>query len=105
MIIYMGIFRAIADLFRGKKEEPVPEGGEGKLNLLDEQGESQKQILRDGGWKCYTCGLANPKLTVNCTKCGMGKYESEDLYKADAIRKHGGQKKKREKFGDCEDYR
>lgn len=37
MVIFMGFFRAIADLFKEKEKTPIAEGGDGELNLLDEQ--------------------------------------------------------------------
>lgn len=95
MVIFMGFFRAIADLFKEKEKPPKPEGGDGELNLLSEQEKKDKLILQDGGWKCYFCGCVNRKLTINCEKCDMGKYESEDKYKEDAIRRLEEAKKKK----------
>lgn len=95
----MGLFRLIGiiiDLYKVKEKEPLPEGGDGELNLLDEQEKHDRLIMRDGGWKCYSCGCVNRKLTINCEKCGMGKYESEDRYKEDAFRRLEEAKKKKE---------
>lgn len=101
MIIYMGAFRALAEFFKEffkeKEKEPIAEGGDGELNLMNEQEKKDKEIMKDGGWKCYSCGYVNRKLTINCEKCAMGKYESDDRYKEDAIcRLEEARKKKKE---------
>lgn len=91
MIIYVGAIRACVDffkwMFKERKPEEIAKGGDGAFRLTGEQEEHDIARLKDGGWKCYSCGYVNRKLTINCEKCTMGKYESEDKYKEDAIRR------------------
>lgn len=38
-------------------------------------GESDRHILNDGGWKCYKCGKVNPPYVTSCS-CGVSKFNN-----------------------------